>query len=129
MRSPHAGLRVDEILATFQDWTEQVEKIQQLIPAGTYLVRGAGRRAQEGARFLKEAVKLGYRHPATIRREHSDLERDFFEPCVHRVFVALQKLRIGTSPGPEWKQALDDAAAELSHWTGQLYMAHKRHRV
>lgn len=129
MPSPRAGQSVDEILSTFRKWSEQVDELRQMIPLGGYLVRGAGEPAQAAARALKEAVRLEYRRPAAIRRAHSDVERDFFEPCVHRVFVALQKLRIGTSPRAEWRHALDDAAAELSHATSQLGFAQKRHRT
>ena len=50
----------------------------------------------------------------------SEIERDFFAPCMHRVFVALQMFRTNTSPGPDWQRALFDADSELLHWLFQL---------
>jgi len=91
-----------------------------MIPNGTYLVRGAGDRAREAASILKAAAKADYKRPASSRQSMSRFESRIYEPCMHRVFVALQKLRTNTNPGPAWKSALFDADTQLNHWLHQL---------
>lgn len=109
-----------EIRAALQAYRDEIADIVAMIPDGTYLVRGAGDQAREAATHLKAAVEAEYKPPARLQQFMSEVERNFFAPCMHRVFVDLQKLRTNTSPGPDWKQALFEADSELSYWLSQL---------
>jgi hypothetical protein len=115
-KAPHRGganLSPEEVRAALQGYRDRIAEIDAMIPPGTYLVHGAGDRASEAASHLKSAVKSCHKRPASSRQSMSEVERLFFDPCMHRVFVALQKLRINTDPGPKWKSALFVADTEL----------------
>ena len=87
--------------AALQGYRDRIAEIDGMIPAGEYLVRGAGDQVREAASLLKAAVKAYYKRPASSRRSMSRIERNIYEPCMERVFVALTKLRTNTIPGPD----------------------------
>lgn len=114
-------LTADEARKALQlSYRDKISQIIEMLPQGGYLVRGAGERARESAKSLKDAVRSYYKRPARLRQEMSQIETRFFDPCMHRVFVALQKLNLSSNPGPPWVRALNDADSELSHWLYQL---------
>jgi hypothetical protein len=115
-RMSDTGRTVDQVRAAIQAFREQIAHIDSLIPQGSYLVRGAGEQAREAAKNLKASITAEHKRPASSRRSMSRVELDLFDPCMHRVFVALQFLKVGSSPGPEWRTALFNADSELSHY-------------
>jgi hypothetical protein len=103
-------------------YRQEIDEIVQMIPEGTILVRGAGQTVKERTAKFKARVKREYIATSSVRAQAamSDIERRFYAPCVHRVFVALQMFKINTNPGPECKRALFEADSELSWWLSQL---------
>lgn len=114
------GRSTEEIQAALQAYRDEIAEIDAMIPNGTFLVRGAGTRVREAANNLKAEVKSDYERTVKHPQSMSEVERNFFAPCIHRVFVALQMFRTNTSPGPDWKRALLNADSELNHWMNQL---------
>ena len=110
------GQTAEEARAALQAYRDQIAEIVSMIPPGTYLVRGAGERVREAAKNLKAAVTSYYHRPARSRQSMSQIERNFVDPCMHKVFVALQGLHAGTNPGPIWRSALYDADIEIGNW-------------
>ncbi len=114
------GRSANEVRAALQAYRDEIEEILQMIPSGTFLVRGAGEQARAAAQRLKAGVKADYKMPAHLKRRMSDVERKFLEPCMHRVFAHLQNLTTNSNPGPDWRHALDEADADLGHWLALL---------
>lgn len=117
---PDSGRTISEVRALLQRCRDDIAKIQRMIPDGTYLVRGAGDQVRQAAANLKAEVKAHYKRPARSRHGKSEIERTVFDPCMHRTFVALQSLHVGTTPGPGWRASLFDADSELSYWMEHL---------
>jgi hypothetical protein len=115
------GRDADQVLAALESYLREVSELIEMIPSG--LVRGAGRRAQEAAELIKADVKRDYRLRAHEKARLSDVEREYFYPCIMKTFIALQALRVNTSPGPPWKDALWNADHELSYGISELKRA------
>jgi hypothetical protein len=115
------GKSEQEVQVALQAYRDQIAQIVPLLPPGRgYFVRGAGERVREAAKNLKAAVKSDYKRPAHLRRSMSQVEIEVFEPCMQKVFVALQNLNLGTNPGPPWLHALYDADLELDYSLSHL---------
>ena len=87
MKTSGGWLTVEDARTALAGYRDQISKIIAAIPSEREF-------AYESARNLKSAVTSYYKRPARFKGSMSDIEARFFDPCMHRVFVALQKLNL-----------------------------------
>jgi hypothetical protein len=112
------GRTPEQLLTALQSYEDEIEGLVQSLPRHDLAVSShQGQELIAAATRLKTSAKNDYASSQRYDREgkYSEVERAFWVMFPHRLFVALQKLKLNTRPGPSWLGALYDAQLEVRH--------------
>lgn len=104
-----------EIRRVLETYLAEVRKIMAAIPDGAPLTGADRENVRSAVQSLKERVRIDYK-----RLPRTAIESELFSPAMHKLFVALQPIRVNTAPGRDWFSALYSAETELVYSLGQL---------
>jgi hypothetical protein len=112
------GRSPEQLLTALQSYDDELEELVQSLPRHELAVASPeGQELISAATRLKTSIKRDYASSQKYEREgkFSEVEQAFWAMFPHRLFVALQKLKLNTRPGPNWLAALYDAQHEVRH--------------
>lgn len=112
------GRNAQQLLVALQSYDAEIDELIQAIPQHEVPISSdQGRRLVDAATKLKADVKHDYETSQKYDRDgkFSPVEPAFWAMFPHKLFVALQKLKLNTRPGHGWLRALHDAQHEVRY--------------
>jgi hypothetical protein len=112
------GRPLPQVVEALNSYRAEIEALMaQLPPHELRRESEKGRDLVASAKKLKVTMRDDLERAEKFEREGklSDAEQRYYLPTLQKALVSLQRLHLGSRPGPQWMDPLYDASGDIGH--------------